>query len=69
LSESAADFALDLRREDDGFDAVKIFACDMAKGAVPSAPKERGRWVQVSSKLKNPWWGAEMLECGAEVRP
>lgn len=69
LSEAAADFALDLRREDDGFDAVKIFACDMAKGAVPSAPKERGRWVQVSSKLKNPWWGAEMLECGAEVRP
>ena len=69
LSEAAADFALDLRREDDGFDAVKIFACDMAKGAVPSAPKERGRWIQVSSKLQNPWWGAEMLECGAEVRP
>ncbi len=69
LSEAAADFALALRREDDGFDSVKIFACDMAKGAVPSAPKERGRWIQTSSKLKNPWWGAEMLECGAEVRP
>ena len=69
LSEGAADFALDLRREDDGFDAVKIFACDMAKGNVPSAPKERGRWIQISSKLRNPWWGAEMLECGAEVRP
>ena len=69
LSEAAADFALDLRREDDGLDAVKIFACDMAKGAVPSAPKERGRWIQISSKLHNPWWGAEMLECGAEVRP
>ncbi len=69
LSEAAADFALDLRREDDGLDAVKIFACDMAKGNVPSAPKERGRWIQVSSKLRNPWWGAEMLECGAEVRP
>ena len=69
LSEAAADFALDLRREDDGLDAVKIFACDMAKGNVPSAPKERGRWVQVSTKLRNPWWGAEMLECGAEVRP
>lgn len=69
LSEAAAEFALDLRREDDGFDTVKIFACDMAKGAVPSAPKERGRWIQISDKLRNPWWGAEMLECGAEVRP
>ncbi len=69
LSEATADFALNLRREDDGFDAVKIFACDMAKGAVPSASKERGRWIQISSKLRNPWWGAEMLECGAEVRP
>ena len=69
LSEAAADFALDLRREDDGFDAVKIFACDMAKGNVPSAPKERGRWVQFATKLRNPWWGSEMIECGAEVRP
>ena len=69
LSEAAADFALDLRREDDGLDTVKIFACDMAKGNVPSAPKERGRWIQIGSKLKNPWWGAEMLGCGAEVRP
>ena len=69
LSEAAADFALDLRREDDGLDAVKIFACDMAKSKVPSAPKERGRWVQFTSQLRNPWWGAEMLECGAEVRP
>ncbi len=69
LSEAAAELALDLRREDDGFDAVKIFACDMAKGAVPSAPKERGRWIQFTTNLRNPWWGAEMLECGAEVRP
>ncbi len=69
LSEAAADFALDLRREDDGFDAVKVFACDMAKGAVPSAPKERGRWIQFTTSLRNPWWGAEMLECGAEIRP
>ena len=69
LSEASAEFALELRREDDGFDTVKIFACDMAKGNVPSAPKERGRWIQISSKLRNPWWGAEMLECGAEVRP
>lgn len=69
LSEATAALALDLRREDDGFDAVKVFACDMAKGAVPSAPKERGHWIQFTTSLRNPWWGAEMLECGAEVRP
>ena len=69
LGESAADLALQLRREDSGLGAVKVFACDMAQGNVPSAPKERGHWIQLTSQLKNPWWGAEMLECGAEIKP
>ncbi len=69
LSEAAAEFALALRRESSGLDAVRVFACDMAKGNVPSAPKERGHWIQFEADLRNPWWGAEMLECGAEVRP
>ena len=69
LSEAAAEFALALRREDSGLSAVRVFACDMAKGAVPSAPRERGHWIQLKSELQNPWWGAEMLECGAEVKP
>jgi membrane fusion protein, copper/silver efflux system len=69
LSEAVAEFALTLRREVDGLDSVRIFACDMAKGNVPSAAKERGHWIQLTADLRNPWWGAEMLECGAEVRP
>jgi Cu(I)/Ag(I) efflux system membrane fusion protein len=69
LSEVAAEFALDLRREGTGLESVRVFACDMAKGNVPTAPKERGHWIQFNADLRNPWWGAEMLECGAEVRP
>lgn len=69
LSEAAAEFALALRREATGLETVKVFACDMAKGNVPTAPKERGHWVQLQADLRNPWWGAQMLECGAEVRP
>ena len=63
------ELALELRREDSGLAEVKIFACDMAQGNVPSAPKERGHWIQLTSQLRNPWWGAEMLECGAEIKP
>ena len=69
LSEETAQFALALRREDGGLNTVKVFACDMAQGNVPTAPKERGYWIQLSAQLKNPWWGAEMLECGAEIKP
>ena len=69
LGEAAAELALELRREDSGLAEVKIFACDMAQGNVPSAPKERGHWIQLTSQLRNPWWGAEMLECGAEIKP
>jgi membrane fusion protein, copper/silver efflux system len=69
LGEAAAELALALRREDSGLTSVKVFACDMAQGNVPSAPKERGHWIQLSSQLRNPWWGAEMLECGAEIKP
>ncbi len=69
LSEAAADFALELRRTVKGVETVHIFSCDMAKGNVPTAPRERGHWIQLKSDLHNPWWGTQMPECGAEVRP
>ena len=40
---------------------VKIFQCPMA----PVAGK--GRWVQRSQPLKNPFFGSTMPDCGAEV--
>ena len=41
--------------------AIKIFQCPMA----PVLGK--GRWVQRSQPLKNPFFGAAMLECGDEL--
>jgi hypothetical protein len=41
----------------------------MAKSAVPSAETNQGRWVQLQAPLRNPFFGAEMLECGTEVKP
>jgi len=48
---------------------VKIFECPMAKSAVPSAETNQGRWVQLVGPIRNPFFGAEMLECGKEVQP
>jgi Cu(I)/Ag(I) efflux system membrane fusion protein len=48
---------------------VKVFECPMAKSAVPSAETNQGRWVQLVGPIRNPFFGAEMLECGKEVQP
>ena len=36
---------------------------------VPSAETNAGRWIQADGALKNPFFGAEMLDCGTEVKP
>jgi len=69
LSTIAADLAIELRKQSADFAAVKVFECPMAKSAVPSAETNAGRWVQQSAPLRNPFFGAEMLECGEEVKP
>ena len=68
LSMAVADIAMQVRRQD-GKAAVKVFECPMAKSAVPSAETNQGRWVQVAGSLRNPFFGAEMLECGKEIQP
>jgi len=69
LSMIAADLALELRKQSPGFAGVQVFECPMAKSAVPSAETNAGRWVQTGGPLRNPFFGAEMLECGTEVKP
>ncbi len=69
LSMAVADLAVQGRRQPGGITGVKIFECPMAKSAVPSAETNQGRWVQAGGPLRNPFFGAEMLECGTEVRP
>ena len=47
---------------------VKIYSCPMVDQAVPGAPNP-GLWIQLKPPMRNPFFGAEMLECGSEVKP
>lgn len=62
-----AELALRARKEGEEKWGVKIYECPMAKSAVPSAETNRGLWVQVKGPIRNPFFGAEMLECGKEI--
>ena len=69
LSMVVAELAVQWRRQAGGVVGVKVFECPMAKSAVPSAETNQGRWVQAAGPLRNPFFGAEMLECGKEIAP
>ncbi len=66
FSMATAELAAQLRTQP-GAPAVKIFNCPMVNRAVPGADKN-GRWVQMEGPLRNPYFGAQMLECGSEVK-
>ena len=68
FSQAVVEFAKRLRSQDSEFKAVKIYQCPMANQAVPGAPKV-GFWLQTQAPLRNPFFGAEMLDCGTEVKP
>ncbi len=59
FSSALVEFVTIVRQQDSASKNVKIFRC-------PMAPKP-GRWVQLEGPLRNPFFGAEMLECGLEV--
>lgn len=46
---------------------VRIFECPMSGDSFPGAPPN-ARWVQSGTDTRNPYFGATMLNCGAEVR-
>jgi len=69
LSMAISDLAVRIRRQTGEADKIKVFECPMARSAVPSAETAQGRWVQVGGPLRNPFFGAEMLDCGKEIRP
>jgi len=68
FSEATVALAQALRRSDKDFAAVKVFRCPMTKDAFPGAPN-RADWLQLKPEIHNPWFGAEMLDCGSEVKP
>lgn len=68
FSEATVSLAQALRRSDKEFADVKVFRCPMTKDAFPGAPN-RAQWVQLRPTVRNPWFGAEMMDCGSEVKP
>ena len=51
-----------------GPQAFDLFECPMVDRAIPGVPK-KGRWVQVAGReMANPYFGAEMLDCGVKVK-
>lgn len=51
-----------------GWDSgVRAFECPMVDRAIPSAPK-RAAWLQLGAAVRNPFFGAEMLDCGLELK-
>jgi multidrug efflux pump subunit AcrA (membrane-fusion protein) len=61
FSTAVVDLAKRLRTEDQAFAGLKVYHC-------PMAPKP-GLWLQAKAPLANPFYGAEMLRCGKEVKP
>lgn len=60
------DLARAARRQ--GWDTgVRAFECPMVDRAIPSAPKRAG-WLQLGGPVRNPFFGAEMLDCGLELK-
>ena len=51
-----------------GLPDLRIFQCPMTKRSFPGAPP-RAEWLQFSPAVRNPYFGAEMLDCGTEVKP
>lgn len=47
----------------------EIYECGMVDEAIPNVPK-KARWSQTGKRpLANPFFGAEMLECGKTIKP
>ena len=66
-STAGADLALAVKRGGQNPE-VTVFECPMTGDSFPGAPS-KAKWVQSGPEIRNPYFGAEMLSCGAEVKP
>ena len=65
----AATAALDPLRKAGQTPEFQIYECGMVDEAIPGVPK-KARWIQTSGRdMANPFFGAEMLKCGKEIKP
>jgi len=68
FSQAVADLVRHLRAREPEFRTLKIYQCPMVTRAVPGAPPV-GFWMQTQAPLRNPFFGATMIDCGTEVAP
>ena len=61
FSTATVELVKQVRKQEPQFAGLKVFHC-------PMAPKP-GLWMQSQGPLRNPFYGAEMLECGRDVAP
>ena len=64
LSEAVANYAMHVRAH---LPNLRVFRCPMTKTLGEGVPNN-AKWIQLSDKLQNPFFGREMLECGVEVK-
>ena len=65
----AAAAVLEPLRKSDGTPPFHVWECPMVDQAVPGVPK-KARWLQTGDRPGgNPYFGAEMLDCGKEIQP
>ena len=65
----AATAVLEPLRGAKGFPEMQIWECPMADQAIPGVQK-KARWIQTNGRPgQNPFFGADMLECGKEIKP
>ena len=61
FSKATSDFARLVRQRSSHFNGIKIYRCPMAT--------KPGLWIQLQGPLRNPFFGEEMIDCGAEIQP
>ena len=65
----AATAALEPLRKAGQTPPFEIYECGMVDEAIPDMPA-KARWIQTGGRpLANPFFGAEMLKCGKEIKP
>ena len=68
FSVAVVELGTKLRKSQPVFRNLRIYQCPMTSEAFEGAPN-RAPWLQLAPPLRNPWFGAEMLDCGSEIRP
>ena len=63
VSDNIAQVVGQAKAGDPALGKVVVYYCPM------TSDPANGRWVQSAGPMQNPFWGKDMLDCGAEYKP